>query len=441
MLESSSKMMYYPTDVHEIYRMLGVVGRLFISPSEREQLRNMLGETVYFQLLEKGLSSFKTNFASLAYGYLVESRQYNLLHKFFELNIGYSKNQTVTIFDPFAGEAVWLEMFKNSMKKDEINSAKIHLIANEIELNRYKSIVNKGIVDEYYNKSFEELCEIPKYSISLLLFNPPYGDTNGKRNVLHYLEMIIEREIIYKSKDNSDNGKIILVVRKDDLIEILPLLTKHFNVHKELIYKVNKNEYKRYKQFVVYATLKNEPYNEKNINDVARHNQEMEEILHIVNSDPEFDITMIGVNFMQPPSVPYDRLKENHRLLNEQEFEVSVTNGDSWTWVKEMTEIKDIENETIFKPTPIKTGELANYIASGMINGEMDLDGKGNGYHIVVGGTKKQVKQELVQEEDKKGNLVNKTKTLVYTQPYLNILINDKGKVKIKELQGGTELE
>ena len=441
MLESASKLMYYPTNEHEIYRMLGVVGRLTMSISAREELRCMLGENKYFKLLDESLNNHRSNFVNSVYNYFLENKQYDMLHKYIGLDIGYSSNQTVTILDPFAGEAIWLEMFKKTLERDEYYSAKIHLIANELEKNRYNTIVKKGVVDEYYNKAYEELNEIPKHSISLLLFNPPYGDTNGKRNVLHYLEMIIKQQLIYKSNNNSTNGKIILVVRKDDLLESLPLLTKHFVVDRKLIYKVNEKEYEKYKQFVVYATLRNEPLNDRNVNDALKHSTEIEEIAKIINTDPEFCASMYDTNYMQPPAVPYERLKESHKIVQDGSFAISVTNGDSWSWLKEMTEIQDVEKETIHKPTPLKMGELANYIASGMINGEMDLDGKGAGYHIVAGGTKKQVQQEVVQEENKKGETINKTKTLVYSQPYLNILINDNGKVRIKELQGGTELE
>lgn len=440
-LNAESKLMFYPTDEYEIYRMLGIVGRLSMSIEARNEVRDLLGENKYHDLLNNSLTNSLNNFAISVYDYFLKNKQYDMLHKYITLTIGYSCNQTSTIFDPFAGEAVWLEMFKSTLKRDEINSNKIHLIANELEKNRYNTIVNKGIVDECYNKAYEELSEIPKYSISLLLYNPPYGNTNGKRNVLHYLEMITKQELIYKSNDNSPNGKIILVIRKDDLLESLPLITKHFNVDRRLIYKVNEEEYKKYKQYVVYATLRNEPLDEKNVHDALKHKEEIKTITEIINSNPEFNVKMFNANNMQPPTVSYKSLKENHKIVQDGGFELSITNGDSWKWLKEMTEIKDIEMQKINRPVPLKVGELANLIASGMINGEMDLDGKGTGYHVVAGGTKKQVQQELIQEEGKNGEIINKTKTLVYSQPYLNVLINDNGKVKIKELQGGTELE
>lgn len=440
MLESSSKLMYYPTDNHEIYRMLGIVGRVQMSIQSREEVRDLVGEEVYFEILESSIKNSRSNLAISFYDYFLERKEYDLIKKYLEVSFGYSNKQTVTFFDPFAGEGVWLEMFKQAIPKDEINSATIHTIANELETNRFKAIESKGIVDEVYNKAFEELKEIPKGSISMLLYNPPYGDTNGVRNVYHYLKMIIDEEIIHRSSDYGGGGKIILVVRKDDLLESLPLLVENFNINQETIYKVNEEEYKRYKQFVVYGELRNNPLDLKNTNDAIKYQQELNELSSVINSDPEFNPSMYGDNRMILPNIPYDRLKENHRLVQEETFEVSQSNGDAWDWFKEITEIKQVEHEVINKATPMKIGELSNLIASGMINGEMELH-DGIGYHVVAGGMKEQIVQEVVQEENRKGELENKTKTVLYSQPYLNVLINDNGKVKIKELEGSSELE
>lgn len=437
MLESTSKLMYYPTDCHEIYRMLGIVGRIQMSIEAREEVRNMVGEETYFKILESSVKNSNSNLAVGFYHYFLENKQYDLISRYLELNIGYSNNQTVTVFDPFAGEGVWLEMFKQAIPKDEINSANIHTIANELESNRYNSIVSKNIVDEVYNKAYEELNNIPKGSISMLLYNPPYGDTNGTRNVYHYLKMIIDEEIIHRSSDYNGGGKIILVIRKDDLLDSLPLLVEHFDIDNNIIYQVNEEEYKKYKQYVVYGTLRNEPLDLKNTNNAIRYQKEINSLKEIINSNPQFNSTMYNTNLMRPPSVPYERLKENHKLIQEENFEISHSNGDVWDWFKELTEIKQIEHTKINKATPMKTGELSNLIASGMINGEMKLNDN-EGYHIVAGGMKEQVKQEVVQELNRKNEVENKTKTVVYSQPYLNILINDNGKVKIKELEGGS---
>lgn len=439
MLESSSKLMYYPTNTKEIYRMLGVVGRVSMSVRAREEVKGLIGIETYQSILEDAMKSKNYNFASSLYGYFLEKEEYDTLHKYFELGIGYSHNLTSTIFDPFAGEGVWLEMFKQSLKRDEVNSNNLYLIANELEQKRYNAILGKGVVDEVYNSAYEDLKGIPKGSISLLLYNPPYGDTNGKRNVTHYLEMILKNEVMHKSSEYKNGGKIILVIRKDDLIESLPLLVQYFDIERDLIYKTNKKEYKKYKQFVIYATIKNTALDTNNINDSLKLQKEHAELLKVIKANPEFSLSVYNQK-LTPPSVPYERLKESHKVVEGNDFEFSVTNGDGWNWFKDLTRIREIENEVIDKPTPIKTGEMSNLIASGMINGVMQMNDE-TGYHIVAGGMKEKIQQEITQEENRSGELINKTKTILYSQPYLNVLIEENGMVKIKELEGESEVQ
>lgn len=439
-LESQSKLMYYPTDKMEIYRMLGIVGKIEMSIEAREEIKQLLGEEQYLNLLNSAINSFSQNFATSVYSYFLEQGRIDLLKEYLEVQIGYSHNSTVTILDPFAGEGEWLKLMKAGIPCDEINSANIHLIANELETNRYNTMIEDEIIDEHYNKAFEELEDIPKGSISLLLYNPPYGDTNGIRNVYHYLEMIVERGIIHKSDSLHSSGKMIMVVRKDDLLESLSLAIEHFEIDDQRIYQVNKEEYDRYKQYVVYATLRSKPLDIKSVNGALFLQQEISRFTDIINSDPQFNSAMYNTTQLQPPQVPYTRLKENHELIKEGEIELSTTNGDSWNWFKDLTTTRQAEHVEINKATPLKIGELSNLIASGMINGEMQLSDS-EGYHVVAGGMKEQVSQELLQEENRKGELINKTKTVIYSQPYLNILINENGKVRIKELEGGNDLE
>lgn len=50
-LESQSKLMFYPTDVFEIYRMLGIIGRLSIADEHRQNLKQYLGEDKYREII------------------------------------------------------------------------------------------------------------------------------------------------------------------------------------------------------------------------------------------------------------------------------------------------------------------------------------------------------------------------------------------------------
>lgn len=441
LLESQSKLMYYPTHKKEIYRILGVVGRITLPVNKRDKLRDVIGNDKYNIISEKALG--KNNFRPelFLFDYLVKNEMYETIHKCFNIAFGFSQKDQYTIFDPFAGEGGWLESFKKFIPNEQIGSADLYLIGNELENNRFKTIDNNDNIDEAYNEAFENLKDIPKNSISLLLYNPPYGDTNGVRNVKHYLKMIIDRKIIHNSKDThgSNNGSIVMVIRRDDLLDSLPLLATHFNVHKKHLYKTHNKEYEKYKQYVVYATLRNDPLDEKNSNDALKIQEEVSSIEEIVNSEPKYNNDMHRLLIYELPSIPYQKIKKDHVIEKDEKYIISDVTNDNWKWLKENTEVKEVSNDTINKPTDLKVGEMANIIASGMINGEMSNNGIGK--HIVAGGTKNQIKEEYYQEEDKNGKKQDMIKTTHYTVPYLNILVKDSdGIIKIKELSGESEL-
>lgn len=425
--------MYFPTEVKETYRTVAMLGHLNTPYYARDRFKEILGDT-YNEIMIKALDSNLKNSNHLLFDYFLENERYDIIKELFTIQLGYSSKETVTVCDPFAGEGKWLETFKSGFGEEQIAS-KIQLIGNELEYNRYNTMKNNQIVDETYNSAYEQFNELPKGSVSVILYNPPYNDTNGVRNVKHYLQMIIDDKLLFNSKGSGtrNNGLIVMIIRKDDMLDSLPLIVEHFDVNKEAIYKVNEDEYKKYKQYVVYASLKTEPLDINNTNDALKLQQEVEDITHVVNSDPEFSVEMYDkISMYDIPKVPYEEMKKNYEIIEQQNYEKSNLENDNWKWIKDITEVKGFENEKKIKPTPLKTGEVANLIAAGMINGEMSINGQGN--HIVAGGIKNEIREEIVKEEDNKGNEKVYKKKTMYSEPYLNILISENGKAKIKEL-------
>lgn len=432
--------MFYPTDQTEIIRMLGIIGDVYIPPQNKDLLRSELGEE-YNNLMFAAMNSNIRSSDKYIFHTLLESNRIDLIQKYFAVQYGYSSNQTFSILDPFAGEAKWLEMFKTAINTTDYRpSGNIHLIANELEVNRYSNIKNNIHIDESYNKPFEEFNDLPRGSVSMLLYNPPYGSSNGIRNVKHYLQMVIDEKLIFNSKGNNshkNNGQMIMVIRKDDLLDSLPLILKHFTIQSDLLCKVNPDEYARYKQYVVYCTLRDNPLSDSNVNEALKLQQEVSEVSAIVNSNPEFEPQMYEqYNKYKWADVPYHEMKKNYEMVNEETFEQSNVNNDNWNWIREMTEVKDVASERIVKALAPKTGELSNLIASGMINGHMQMK-DGTGEHVVAGGIKKQLREEVEKEENSKGEMVTVKKKILYSEPYLNILVSENGKAKIIELNGG----
>ncbi|MBL4951023.1 hypothetical protein JK635_02055 [Neobacillus sp. YIM B02564] len=149
-LESQSKLMFYPTDVFEIYRMLGIIGRLSIADEHRQNLKQYLGEDKYREIITYAIDN-NLSHANVFYDYLLNKQDYESINKYFKLYLTYHENY-LTICDLFAGEGTCLELFKTAIPSEY--KSDIHLIANELEPNRYNQIKQKGIIDEYYNFAF-----------------------------------------------------------------------------------------------------------------------------------------------------------------------------------------------------------------------------------------------------------------------------------------------
>lgn len=426
-LVSSSKLMYYPTQEYETYRILPLLFELNLVS---ENVKELLGTDVYRKLLQKEFSckirGVRIN--NIVYEYMINNMLYDHLKKCFFINKSSRENEKITILDPFAGEGKWLSTFKDIL----ILKDNLHLIANELEKNRYLECINNKNIDEVYNESFENF-DYPKNSISLLLFNPPYGETNGVRNVKHYLQMIIDKQILINNKHNKEdsrNGVIAMVIRKDDAVDIAHLLNKYFSVRSNYIYKFNDAEYKKYKQHVIIAELRKDP-----LRSAFEHQSLVNDYLSSLNKNQEYDLSLHKLGFyITYPTVNIEALKENYnkvKLLNEENRKTNI-NDKLWCWVKEETEIKGENEININMPLQPKIGEVANIIASGMINSEIKSN-KGN--HVVVGGVKKlkSSTKELVRDKD--GEYRDKIISRKYNEPYVNLLIVEDGQYKIKELK------
>jgi len=436
-------MMYFPTQEYETYRLLALLGDIQLDYIQERYLKEyVFSKEEYNELFIKSADS------SIPIKYVIfdkwlKEKKYDYIKSYFTIKFGSKGNNTngndnfpITICDPFAGESKWIDTFKSFIPKNDYGSD-ILLISNELEQNRYETFKDNPNIDEKYNKSFEEL-NLPKNSLSLILFNCPYGETNKIRNVKNYLLQILEKQILFNPTTTKDykTGYMVFVIRKDDFLDSLDVICQHFNVLKNAIYKVNSEEYAKYKQYIFIARLNNRPYDLNNITDAMDYKNNYNDIKRIIESEPEFELSMYNTyRMMNYPYINYETLKENHQYVKVSNNYIS--NNDSvWKWVKDITELKNLGEEKLTVPKPLKLGEIANILASGMINGEIDLDGKGK--HVVIGGTKNIEKKEVNTYKDDNGEKITETKIIKMSLPYLNILCSENGELKIKEL-GETE--
>ena len=442
-LIAESKLQFYPTQEIETYRLLAILGDLQLDYIKERYIKeySVIPKEEYNELFILSADS-NTPMRFAIYEKWLKEERYDLIKSYFTIRFGSDsynnrkENFPITICDPFCGEALWLDCFKSFIPKNNY-SGDILLIGNELEEHRYKKFSDNVNIDEKYNNSFEEL-NLGNSICSLILFNPPYGSTNGIRNVRWYLQMIIDRKLIYNPQNSKDykTGYMVFVIRKDDFLDSLDILCQHFDVFKNAIYKVNAEEYAKYKQYIFIARLKNNPFNLSNVTDAMDYQKHYNEIKRIIESEPEFELSMYDTyRMMNYPYVDYETAKENNQYVQVSENYISK-NDSVWNWVKDITELKNLGEEKLTIPKPPKPGEIANILASGMVNGDMDLDGKGK--HVVIGGTKKVERKEVSSYKDDNGEKITETKIIKLSLPYLNILCSENGELKIKEL-GGSE--
>ncbi len=431
-LIAESKLQFYPTSEWETYRLLGILGSLEIEEYKKRILKDYIGDEKYRELFCLSVNN-NYNFNHVLYDYLLKEKDYKTIKNYFKFSMGYNYNNSIVIADLFAGEGRWLDTFYTFMDYNKNIGSKITTIANELDEERFDIIWNNSNIYKKYNKSFEEL-QLPKNSVSLMLFNPPYGTSNGERNVRRYLQMIIDRQLLYNPNPSIDykQGYMIFVIRKDDFLDSLDIICRYFNINDKCIYKTHEEEYNKYKQYIFIGRIRRFPYDFDKPIDVADYKQQYDNIKDIIENEPEFNLNMYNnYRWMNYPYIDYSILEKNMVYCEIQNKHMSKKDSKCWKWVEEMTELKDLSHKKINMPKNPKKGEIAALLASGAING--DINAK-EGKHVVVGGTKTVLKEEQSVGKDVDGKNVTTTKTIKLSKPYLNILCTQNGKVTIKEL-------
>lgn len=409
---SDSKLQYYPTDTVTTTQ---VALTLSDYVNVKEEYKNDIDE-----IRKKAEYSLKNA--------LPEISRNKLLNKGLEYELSGK-----VVADLFCGKGEWLSLFKSNVVKRDFYKDNI-LIGNELEENRYKEMKETYDIDYTFNKPFEDL-QLPKYIVDIMLFNPPYGEYNGVRNAKKYLQMIFDRELM------SVNSAIVLVLNETDMRDCQSLVARY--LEKLTMFKVNQEEFEKFGQYVLIGLVKEKPYDLNNLQDVANYKEEFAKvgslIDHVINEKIEFDIcNLFYYNYKISSSVDII----HKEFVDYQETKVTgdkISYKDkAYKWLMNMTLVESLAEKTIDVPKPLKTGEIANIISSGKINGEISLD-NGEAKHIVVGGVKTVTSNEIIKAKNKKGELENKLVTTKTSVPYLNILINNNGKAEIKELKSESE--
>lgn len=422
---AESKMMFYPTDRMEQYRLfffLTDVGRVELTT--KKLVESIYGQQYHIdeinQLYIPNLykNSYRFSYYYPWY-YLLEKENFEILDMIFsdknkesQLYIrksSGSKKYTV-VCDLFCGEGEWLSMF--NLWNDYIT------IGNEIEETRYEKSRKKGI-DILFNKAYEEII-LPKNIVDIMLFNPPYGQINGVRNSYYYLKDIIDKQYV------KEGGYIVCVLRKQDMEDCLDLMLSAGHIL--LMYKFNDKEYEKYQQFACVIQIANrnegQDYLLRRLNEKFRY-------LSVLKEEYNFQTTTVmnSLRFFSP-TVETSRSDFKEFILNNIIYRDKKVNSNIndqlWRNLKKETVAPSIEIQKIVMPKMPKYNELSNIIAAGYINS--DFDERDSVPHTAVGGVRQVVDNMEVYDDNKQ------KKELVYKKavPYLKVLYVGKDKNKYK---------
>ena len=421
-IESDSKLQFYPTAKYETLRAMNVLGGLNeIGGSSRS--KEYMNITDYEAIRKVWYDGRNLKFPNLLLEFLLDKRDFNLIETVLESNLS-----NIVVADLFAGEGEWLKDFKRL--SSDPGKKNVTLIGNELEEGRYDKLSSDGLVDYVYNGTFEEL-QIPKKLINIMLFNPPYGITNGERNVRRYFRMILERDLL------TNDAYVIVAAKAEDILNCSDLIVRYFDTSKAISYKTHPEEFEKFKQQMLFLKVRNKPLDLEKTNELIEYKAHKETFENYIVGEFEFDTAYYECfNWLEFKKIDIKKSFDNFEYIRKGENKLSNRKSKAMRWVIDETRITDLAEEVMNIPKSLKSGELANVIASGKINGSISLN-DGIGSHIACGGVKDLIEQRNLSIQNKKGEMEDKKETILKSEPYLNILISNKGKLEIKELKSG----
>jgi hypothetical protein len=433
-LASDSKLAYYPTYERETRRLLSVLGEVYLSSYRTEKVKQFIGEDKFRSIYTNAYDASNHDAALFDACFDVEkgAEFLNTSGAFqFGWNFSYSNGECV-VLDGFAGKGEWASTF-NLLKAGQTDTRKFTIVTNEIEDGRYKKA--KLVSDHAYHGAFEDM-QLPKNSVGIMLFNPPYGSDGEIRNAKKYLDMSLEYDLFVKpNKDDWRKAKpvFISVLNSADTMYCLPTIIKNFDI--KLLYRVEDDvEFQKFNQFIIVALKRDEVWPDS-YGDLIQ--TEYQRWSKLVMQENRFRPDYYNIFRKDRPYLPmtdFKTLLENFKFWKDEKKYVSHPNSTAMAWAKNMTKVYIGEGSKIVMPKTPKHSEVTNLISAGTINGELSLPG-GNAKHVAVGGVKMEMVTTEERETNDDGEMLTVIKTIIQSTPYLNVLHADSsGKLIIKEL-------
>jgi len=266
-----------------------------------------------------------------------------------------------------------------------------------------------------------------------MLYNPPYTNIGGERSAVLYLRQVIDREML-AMPGSLANAAMIAVIRDTDLLKCVPIIAREF----DLVY-CHRTANQEYRQFACLLLKKDARY-QSAIAAAAQLQHDIDAMLARINEcgayDQDWFVRGITQTYWYSP-IDYKSAKRNYSFAQIEKRVEPDSNDKPWQFFREMTRLTDETKLRITMPRPPKIGEIANLLAAGQLNSEMDLSG--GAAHVVIGGAKI---VETVQHSEYEGKNKNEECVIIIKkhEPFLNLLVVDQdGKPEIIQLGENAE--
>lgn len=401
------------------YRILGVASEITMTLRKRTELIKAIGINNFNNIQINAASEPNMTEAERLYDYFVETGNYGMIELYMEVILGHINANEITVCDPYSSDLTWLKTFGDFISERDRKNSKINLISGQVEDDEEVS---------YYPNH-----RIPKNSISLML----YDSKACQKSASLFLRELVEQQHLHDSRgtQNFYNGRFIAILTQQEIADNLMYILQNFEIAEESCHSIKINNQL---QHVLFGVIKSDSVDISCKTERTKLETQFERLMKIVKTGADFNTSVYGMWATELPNVPFEEMVAIMEEETAPELIVSDLDNSNWEWIKGITTTQDTRVHKHTKPTPLKTGEVANIIASGMVNGE--LCAGEDGEHIVVGGTTERTIEENEDEITKNGKIKARTKTTKYSEPYLNILTSVNGKAKIKQLQGEENL-
>lgn len=370
----------------------------------KEIKSTLKGTEAIFDLYEKRLISLNNLYKKLVF-FMIDNAMMSFVPKYFNLSYHslYETQpfQKLVIGDYSCEDQKLLYLFKSCL--NESYQSKIKIIGN------LKQGLSRDLLDESFS-SFDNIL-LPKQIFSIVFL-----DIDDMKKI-DYLQHIISNDYI------GSNGKLILTI-SEDMIE---------NVCREIApYFLIKNAFKSSNGILVFLDKRR-----SNLENSELIDEHISFILEKVNESGFFDIPN-EYHIVILPYINYDSKMENLKVSLNSDLFKSDMSDSVWSEFFNETSCNTNKKEKLVLPKTPKEGELNLIIASGEINGEMQL-ADGSGKHIVVGGVESVQTEQFLERVGKNGEVSVEQVITKMSEAFVNVLIPQNGVWSIKKLKGNLE--